>query len=83
VSHPDCRYVRHATELYMQSPEEVLDVIDAGALRRSTTETNMNDQSSRSHAVVVLEITQQDTERGGCKTGKLYVLPPFVSVIVC
>mmetsp|Transcript_8177 Transcript_8177/g.20892 ORF Transcript_8177/g.20892 Transcript_8177/m.20892 type:complete len:949 (-) Transcript_8177:2830-5676(-) len=67
-------YVRHATELYMQSPEEVLDVLDAGQLRRKVTETNMNDQSSRSHAVVLLELTQQDTEKGGCKTGKLYLV---------
>eukprot|EP00037_Helgoeca_nana_P017451 m.165472 g.165472 ORF g.165472 m.165472 type:complete len:975 (-) comp23999_c0_seq3:258-3182(-) len=67
-------YVRHATELYMQSPEEVLDVLDAGSLRRSVTETNMNDQSSRSHAVVLLELTQADTEKGGCKTGKLYLV---------
>lgn len=67
-------YVRHATELYMQSPDEVLDVIKAGAVRRSCAQTNMNDLSSRSHAVVLLEITQKDTVKGGSKTGKLYLV---------
>lgn len=34
----------------------------------------MNDNSSRSHAVVLLELTQKDTEKGGSKTGKLYLV---------
>lgn len=67
-------YVRHATELYMQSPEEIMDVMRGGAERRSTANTNMNDLSSRSHAVVQLEVTQTDVEKGGCKTGKLYLV---------
>eukprot|EP00041_Stephanoeca_diplocostata_P025141 m.651651 g.651651 ORF g.651651 m.651651 type:complete len:947 (+) comp22679_c0_seq3:196-3036(+) len=67
-------YIRHATELYMQSPEEVLEVMRAGAERRSTAGTNMNERSSRSHAVVLLELTQNDVEKGGSKTGKLYLV---------
>ena len=45
-----------------------------GAKRRSTATTGMNDNSSRSHAVVLLELTQKDTEKGGSKTGKLYLV---------
>jgi len=66
-------YVRHATELYMQGPEEVMEVMRAGSERRSVASTNMNDISSRSHSVFLMEITQKDTIKGGVKTGKLYV----------
>eukprot|EP00039_Didymoeca_costata_P018846 m.335225 g.335225 ORF g.335225 m.335225 type:complete len:947 (-) comp17543_c0_seq1:112-2952(-) len=67
-------YVRHATEVYAQSPEEVLDLMHQGAERRSTANTNMNDVSSRSHAIMLIEIEQRDTEKGGSKTGKLYMV---------
>lgn len=67
-------YVRHATELYMQGPEEVMEVMRAGAERRSVASTNMNDISSRSHSVFLMEITQKDTIKGGVKTGKLYLV---------
>ena len=45
-----------------------------GCNRRRTASTGMNDQSSRSHAVVLIELTQKDTERGGSKTGRLYMV---------
>eukprot|EP00055_Hartaetosiga_balthica_P005059 m.14228 g.14228 ORF g.14228 m.14228 type:complete len:937 (-) comp4276_c0_seq1:155-2965(-) len=67
-------YVRHATELYMQDPEDVMDVMRAGAERRSVAATNMNDVSSRSHSVFLMEITQKDTIKGGVKTGKLFLV---------
>ncbi|EGD74443.1 hypothetical protein PTSG_12363 [Salpingoeca rosetta] len=67
-------YVRHATELYMQDPEDVMDVMRAGAERRSVASTNMNDISSRSHSVFLMEISQKDTVRGGMKTGKLFLV---------
>eukprot|EP00053_Salpingoeca_punica_P009452 m.84665 g.84665 ORF g.84665 m.84665 type:complete len:962 (+) comp15031_c0_seq2:203-3088(+) len=67
-------YVRHATELFMQGPEEVMDVMRSGAERRSVASTQMNDISSRSHSVFLMEITQRDTIKGGVKTGKLYLV---------
>ena len=67
-------YVRHCTELYMQSPEDVLNVIKQGGNRRKTATTGMNDDSSRSHAVVLIELIQKDLERGGSKSGKLYMV---------
>eukprot|EP00049_Salpingoeca_infusionum_P023452 m.12185 g.12185 ORF g.12185 m.12185 type:complete len:965 (+) comp5809_c0_seq1:393-3287(+) len=67
-------YVRHATELYMQDPEDVMDVMSAGAERRSVATTNMNDHSSRSHSVFLMEISQKDTVKGGMKTGKLFLV---------
>lgn len=67
-------YVRHATELYMQGPEDCLEVMRQGAARRMVAVTNMNDNSSRSHGVVLLELTQKDLEKGGSKTAKLYLV---------
>eukprot|EP00045_Choanoeca_perplexa_P009845 m.96366 g.96366 ORF g.96366 m.96366 type:complete len:952 (+) comp15050_c0_seq1:34-2889(+) len=67
-------YVRHATELYMQDPEDVMEVMRAGSERRSVASTNMNDISSRSHSVFLMEITQKDTLKGGVKTGKLFLV---------
>lgn len=67
-------YVRHATELFMQDTEEVMEVMRSGALRRSVASTNMNDISSRSHSVFVMEITQKDTIKGGVKSGRLYLV---------
>ncbi|EDQ86912.1 uncharacterized protein MONBRDRAFT_21638 [Monosiga brevicollis MX1] len=67
-------YVRHATELYMQDPEDVMAVMRSGAERRSVAATNMNDHSSRSHSVFLMEITQKDTIKGGLKTGKLFLV---------
>eukprot|EP00051_Salpingoeca_urceolata_P027813 m.483392 g.483392 ORF g.483392 m.483392 type:complete len:966 (-) comp22924_c0_seq1:281-3178(-) len=67
-------YVRHATELYMQDPEEVLEVMASGAQRRSVASTGMNDVSSRSHSVFLMEVTQKDTVKGGVKAGKLYLV---------
>ena len=34
----------------------------------------MNDVSSRSHSVFLMEISQKDTVRGGMKTGKLFLV---------
>ncbi len=34
----------------------------------------MNDQSSRSHAVFLLELTQRDSVKGGSRSGKLYLV---------
>jgi kinesin family protein 5 len=67
-------YIRHCTELYMQSPEDVLSVMKQGNVRRKTATTGMNDDSSRSHAVVLIELIQKDLERGGSKSGKLYMV---------
>ena len=34
----------------------------------------MNDVSSRSHSVFLMEISQKDTIKGGVKTGKLFLV---------
>jgi kinesin family member 5 len=34
----------------------------------------MNDQSSRSHSIFMITITQEDLENFSCKTGKLYLV---------
>jgi len=67
-------YVRHATEAWVESTEDVLAVMKDGKNRRMVASTGMNDQSSRSHAVMLLEVTQKNTEKGGSKTGKMYMV---------
>lgn len=67
-------YVRHATELFMQDTEEVMEVMRSGAMRRSVASTNMNDISSRSHSVFLMDVTQKDTVKGGVKSGHLYLV---------
>eukprot|EP00042_Codosiga_hollandica_P052134 m.656332 g.656332 ORF g.656332 m.656332 type:complete len:728 (-) comp58428_c0_seq1:94-2277(-) len=67
-------YVRHATELFVQNAEAVMEVFRSGAERRAVAATNMNDYSSRSHSVFLLEIAQKDTVHGGSKSGKLHLV---------
>lgn len=54
----DCT-VEGLTEYKVSSVENVLDYLARGARTRATAATKMNDQSSRSHAVVTLQIKQQ------------------------
>lgn len=54
----DCT-VEGLSEYKVSSVENVLDYLAKGARTRATAATKMNDQSSRSHAVVTLQIKQQ------------------------
>lgn len=54
-------YVEGLTESLAASSEDVLGVIEKGQARRAVGKTNMNEHSSRSHAVVSLTITSNDT----------------------
>lgn len=51
--------VQGVTIRAVQSAEEVLQCLHSGALARTTASTNMNSQSSRSHAIFTLIIRQQ------------------------
>ena len=46
----------------MDSAEELMDIIEAGALNRSTGTTSANADSSRSHVVLQLSL-RKDVER--------------------
>lgn len=57
-SGPKGNYVQGLTEKYVYSPEDILTTISDGATQRTTASTALNAQSSRSHAVLTLILTQ-------------------------
>jgi len=65
-------YVRDATEVYVSTPEEMLDVMTLGASNRAIASTRMNQRSSRSHSIFIVYVDQNDTETGSRKNGKMY-----------
>ena len=52
-------YVAGATSLNVSSSDEAMRCLHMGALARTTASTQMNAQSSRSHAIFTLHIRQQ------------------------
>ena len=51
-----------ATQQVVKSAEEALSLLEKGALRRSTASTNMNADSSRSHALMTVFIRQESSD---------------------
>jgi len=47
------------------SAQQVLSLIAKGNVQRATGATNLNERSSRSHAILTLDIECQDSNRGG------------------
>lgn len=52
-------YVAGATSKTVTTSEEAMSCLHMGALARTTASTQMNAQSSRSHAIFTLHIRQQ------------------------
>jgi len=67
-------YVRDVTETYVTNESEVYQVMRLGTSNRSIAATNMNAESSRSHSIFILTVTQSNLEDMSCKTGKLYLV---------
>lgn len=65
-------YVQDATEVYVQNPEEMFQVMRSGQQNRSVAATRMNAVSSRSHSIFQVTILQKNTETDTSKMGKLY-----------
>ena len=63
-----------ATEVYVTSCEEVFKVLEMGQALRATSSTRMNAESSRSHALLLLWVTQKDTSTGHIKKGRLVLV---------
>lgn len=74
-------------EEYVTSPEEIYELMAIGAENRVTAATSklqvlsllifntgMNAQSSRSHSIFIITLTQRDTVQMGTKTGKLFLV---------
>uniref|UniRef100_A0A8C1KSH7 Kinesin-like protein n=1 Tax=Cyprinus carpio TaxID=7962 RepID=A0A8C1KSH7_CYPCA len=62
------------TERFVSSPEEVMDVIDEGKANRHVAVTNMNEHSSRSHSIFLINIKQEHVETEQKLCGKLYLV---------
>ncbi|CAO3646942.1 unnamed protein product [Cunninghamella blakesleeana] len=67
-------YVKGLLEVYVSSTEEVYEVMKSGGNNRVVAYTNMNAESSRSHSIVLITITQKNLDTGAAKSGKLYLV---------
>ncbi|KAI8145084.1 kinesin heavy chain [Fennellomyces sp. T-0311] len=67
-------YVKGVLEVYVSSTEEVYEVMRRGGNNRVVAYTNMNAESSRSHSMVMITITQKNLDTGAAKSGKLYLV---------
>mmetsp|Transcript_525 Transcript_525/g.1387 ORF Transcript_525/g.1387 Transcript_525/m.1387 type:complete len:912 (-) Transcript_525:8-2743(-) len=67
-------WVEGATEVYVGCEEDVMDVLRLGQVHRSVAATKMNAESSRSHSIFIVNITQKDVTTGSTKSGKLFLV---------
>jgi kinesin family protein 5 len=67
-------YVKGLLEVYVSSVDEVYEVMRRGGAARAVAATNMNQESSRSHSIFVVQINQKNVETGSLKTGSLYLV---------
>jgi len=67
-------FVKGATERFVSSPEEVMEVIDEGKANRHVAVTNMNEHSSRSHSVFLINVKQENIDSQKKLCGKLYLV---------
>ncbi|XP_059475702.1 kinesin heavy chain [Neocloeon triangulifer] len=67
-------FVKGATERFVSSPEEVFETIEEGKSNRHIAVTNMNEHSSRSHSVFLINVKQENLENQKKLSGKLYLV---------
>lgn len=67
-------YVKGLTEEYVSSAQEVYDVMRKGSGARAVAATNMNQESSRSHSIFCIVVTQKNTISGAQKSGQLFLV---------
>lgn len=54
--------IKNAATIQVNNSNEILEILRNGALNRTTGSTNMNQQSSRSHAIFSIHIRQEKFE---------------------
>ncbi|XP_056134154.1 kinesin-like protein KIFC3 isoform X2 [Lampris incognitus] len=64
-------YVPGLTEYNVQSPEDIKKVFDLGHMNRATACTNLNEHSSRSHALLIITVAGFNSATGHSTQGKL------------
>lgn len=57
-------YVEGVTEINVRSTQEMTDIVNKGTCNRHVSCTDMNKDSSRSHAVMTMKIESKITEEG-------------------
>lgn len=67
-------YVKGLTEEYVSSTEEVYEVMRKGSGVRAVASTNMNEESSRSHSIFAIVVSQKNTVSGAQKSGQLFLV---------
>ncbi|KAK3673271.1 hypothetical protein LTR78_006816 [Recurvomyces mirabilis] len=67
-------YVKGLSEVYVGSTEDVYKVLEIGGNARAVASTNMNQESSRSHSIFVVEIGQKNIETGSARSGRLFLV---------
>ncbi|KAI9782430.1 MAG: Kinesin heavy chain [Peltula sp. TS41687] len=67
-------YVKGLLEIYVSSVQEVYEVMRRGGSARATGATDMNQESSRSHSIFVVTITQKNVETGSARSGQLFLV---------
>lgn len=67
-------YVKGLMEVYVSSVEEVYSILERGGMARAVAATNMNQESSRSHSIFVITVTQKNVETGSAKAGQLFLV---------
>lgn len=55
-------YIQDATEVYVSTTDEMMDVMNAGSQNRSVAATRMNATSSRSHSIFLVQVCQKNTK---------------------
>ncbi|PVF98921.1 kinesin-domain-containing protein [Serendipita vermifera] len=67
-------YVKGLSDYYVSNAKEVYEIMRQGGAARVVTATNMNAESSRSHSIFLITISQKNIDTGGMKTGNLYLV---------
>ena len=58
------------TEVYVSSAEQMKQVHKSGSENKTTAATRMNERSSRSHSIFILNVHQKDTKTETTKQSK-------------
>jgi len=66
--------LKGVTERFVSSPDEVFEIMEEGKTNRHIAVTNMNEHSSRSHTVFLINVKQENVESEKKLTGKLYLV---------
>ena len=67
-------YVEGLSEVYVDSKNEFLELIDIAQQQKFVAGTKLNNNSSRSHSIFILEITQLIQSKNIQKKGSLYLV---------